>query len=195
MAIEKTCLWPIRTFDGRTRVEDPAGFHSFVRCEPAIFQEMVERLTLIISKQDNNYHKALDPGLKVVITTEDSSKGLQYGFRVTYNTICLLIPEVCAAIVEMYHEEVIQTPTTPEDWMVIANHKSQTWQYHYFLGAIDGKHVAIRKPMNGGFYYYNYKNFHSIILMALVDGDVKFSWVEEGVNRPSSIAQIFEDSN
>ncbi len=101
-------------------VEDLAGFQNIVRCEPAMFQEMVERLTPIISKQDINYRKALGPGLKVAITlcymaTGDSSKSLQYGFRVTYNTICLLIVEVCATIVEAYHEEVILTPTNPED--------------------------------------------------------------------------------
>ncbi len=50
--------------------EDPAGFQNFVRCEPAMFQEMVERLTPIIRKQDTNYHKALDPGLKVAITLQ-----------------------------------------------------------------------------------------------------------------------------
>ncbi len=102
-------------------VEDPAGFQNFVRCEPAMFQEMVERLTPIINKQDTNYCKALDPEFKVTMTLRyiaigDTSKSLQYGFRVAYNTICLLIAEVCAAIVEVYHEEVIQTPTTPEDW-------------------------------------------------------------------------------
>ncbi len=101
-------------------VKETAGFQNFVRCEPAMFQKMVERLTPIISWQDTNYHKALDPGLKVAITlcymaTGDSSKSLQYGFRLAYNTICLLIAEVCAAIVEAYHEEVILTPTTPED--------------------------------------------------------------------------------
>ncbi len=78
-----------------------------------------------------------------------------------YNTICLLITEVCATIVETSHEEVILTTTTPEDWMVIANN--------------------------------NYKNFHSIVLMALVDGDYKFTWVAVGANGPSSDAQIFED--
>ncbi len=41
----------------------------------------------------------------------------------------------------------------PYDWMVIAN--SRRWQYHHCLGAIDGKHVAIRKPMNAGSYYFN----------------------------------------
>ncbi len=80
-----------------------------------------------------------------------------------------------------------------DDWMVIANNNSRKWQYHHCLWAIDGKHVAIRKPMNAGSYYYNYKNFHSIILMALVDGDYKFTWVEVCANGTSSDAQIFED--
>ncbi len=110
-----------------------------------------------------------------------------------YNTVCLLIAKVCAAIVEAYHEEAILTPTTPEDWMIIVNNNSRRWQYHHCLGAIDGKHVAIRKPMNGGSYYYNYKNFHSIVLMALVDGDYKFTWVEVGADGTSSDAHIFEN--
>ncbi len=85
-----------------------------------MFQEMVDRLTPLISKQDIYYSKALDPGLKVAITlcymaTWDSSKRLQYGFRVAYNTICLLTADVSAAIVDAYHDEVIITPTTPDD--------------------------------------------------------------------------------
>ncbi len=56
----------------------------------------VDRLTPLICKLDTNYHKALDPGLKVAIAlcymaTGDSSKSLQYGFHVAYNSICLLI--------------------------------------------------------------------------------------------------------
>ncbi len=163
-----------------------------------MFQEMVDRLTPIISKQDTSYRKVLDPGLKVGINlnytdTGDSSLSLQYGFRVACNTICLLIAEISAAIVEAYHKEVIITPTTPDDWMVIANNNSRRWQYHHCSGAIHGKHVAIRKPMNGGSLYFNYKNFHSIVLMALIDGDYKFPCVEVGANGTSSDAQIFED--
>ncbi len=163
-----------------------------------MFQEMVERLTSIISKQDTNYRKALDIGLKVAITlhymaTGDKSKSLHYCFRVAYNTICLLTAEVCAAIVEAYHEEIIVTPTCPDDWMVITNNNHRKLQYHHWLGAIDGKHGAIRKPINGSSYYFNYKNFQSIVLMAPVDGNYKFTWVEVGANGPSSDAQIFED--
>ncbi len=163
-----------------------------------MFQEIVGRLTFLICKLDTNYRKVLDPGLKVTITlrymaTGDSSKSLQYGFRVVYNTICVLIAEVSSAIEDAYREEVIVTPTTPDDWMVIAYTNSRRWQYHHCLGAIDGKHVAIRKPMNAGSYYFNYKNFHSIVLMALVDGDYKFTWLEVGANGTSSDTQISRD--
>ncbi len=156
-----------------------AAFQNFARFEPAIFQELVYRLTSLITKTDTNCRKALDPVLKLAITlrylaTGDSSKCLQYGFQVAYNTICLLIPHVCQVIVDDYHEEVIKTLTTPQDWMVVANQMSRRWQYHHCLGAIDGKHVAIRKPMKAESYYFNYKNFHLLLLMALVDGDYKF---------------------
>ncbi len=72
-----------------------------------------------------------------------------------YNTICLLIPDVCQTIVNDYHEEVIKTPITPQDWIVVANQMSRRWQYHHCLGAIDGKHVAIRKPRKAVSYYFN----------------------------------------
>ncbi len=116
------------------RIEDLAGFQNFVRCQPAMFQEMVNRLTPLICKLDTNYHKALDPGMKVAITlhymaTGDSSKGLQYGFRVAYNTICVLIAEVSSTIVSS-----TITLTTLDNWMVIANTNSHRWQYHHCLG-------------------------------------------------------------
>ncbi len=113
------------------RIEDPASFQNFVWCEPAMFQEMVYSLTPLICKLDTNYRKVLDPGLKVAITlhymaTGDSSKSLQYGFRVAYNTICVLIAEVSSAIVDTFQEEVIITPTNTDDWMVITNTNSSS---------------------------------------------------------------------
>ena len=44
------------------------------------------------------------------------------------------------------------------------------------MGALDAK-----PPNNGGPPYFNYKGFHSIVLMALVDADY-FIWVDIGAN-------------
>ena len=112
-------------------------------------------------------------------------------FRVPHNTISKFVPEVCQAIIDEYAEEVIACPTTKEQWRVIADQFSQ---FHHCVGALDGKHIAIRCPKHGGSVYYNYKGFHSIIMLALVDADYKFIWVDVGSNGCAGDAQIFNGS-
>jgi len=94
-----------------------------------------------------------------------------YGFRVAHNTISKLIREVCEAIIAESTQELIPCPIATDEWKDIAKHFSDIWQFHHFLGALDGKHIAIKFTKGGGSLYYNYKGFHSIILMGLVDGD------------------------
>ncbi len=83
----------------------------------------------------------------------------------------------------------------PQEWTAIADLFSQKWQFHHALGALDGKHVAIQCPKKGGSLYYNYKGFHSIVLLGLVDADYKFIWADVGTNGAASDAQIFTDSD
>ena len=59
------------------------------------------------------------------------------------------------------------------------------------LGALDGKHVALKKPKNSGALYHNYKGFFLIVMLALVDGQYKFRWVDVGTAESCSDAQIF----
>ncbi len=37
-----------------------------------------------------------------------------------------------------------------------------------------GNMLSFDVPKNGGLLYYNYKGFHSIVLLGLVDADYKF---------------------
>ena len=65
------------------------------------------------------------------------------------------------------------------------------WNIPHALGALDGKHVALKKPKNSGALYHNYKGFFSIVMLALVDGQYKFRWVDVGTDGFCSDAQIF----
>ena len=48
------------------------------------------------------------------------------------------------------------------------------------LGVLDIKHVQIHPLPNSGSLYYNYKQFNSIVLLALVDALCRFLYVDVG---------------
>ena len=61
----------------------------------------------------------------------------------------------------------------------------------YAVGALDGKHIAIKKPKKSGSEYFNYKGYFSLVLLALVNADYKFLWVNVGASGSLFDAQIF----
>ena len=53
------------------------------------------------------------------------------------------------------------------------------------------KHMPIRCPRQAWSLYFNYKGFHSLVLMGLVDTDYKFIWFDIAACGSSSDSQIF----
>ena len=146
---------------------------------------MIDRLSPRLQKQETRLRMPLSVGLKVAVTlrflaTGNSYTSLQYSFRVSKSAVSRFVPQVCQAIVDTYAKSTIQCPKTPEGWKLIADDFSHKWNYNNCLGAVDGKHVALRKPAGGGSLFYNYKKFHSIILMAVADANYKFIYVDIG---------------
>ena len=71
-------------------------------------------------------------------------------------------------------------PTTKEEWKHYAKRTAERWQFPNCIGAADGKHIAIKHPKDSGSEYYNYKGFFSIVLLAVVDYDSRFLYVDVG---------------
>ena len=166
------------------RNEDVVAFRNFTRLSPRMFLEWVEQLMPKLRKEDTWYRDWLEVGLNLAITlrhlaTEDNYKPLMYIFYVPHNTISILVRDVCQAIWDEYGDEVVSSPTTAEGWKEIVASYSNRWNFHHALGALDGKHIHIRCPANGGSQFYNYKGYHSFVLLALFDANYRFrgpSW-------------------
>ena len=62
------------------------------------------------------------------------------------------------------------------------------------MNDLDGKHVVIQAPNNSGSMFYNYKGAFSVVLVALVDADYKFTFVAIGDNAFNSDGGIFKHS-
>lgn len=50
------------------------------------------------------------------------------------------------AISNEYQDECIQCPTTVEDWRAISSEFNYRWNVPHACGALDGKHVACKRP-------------------------------------------------
>ena len=59
---------------------------------------------------------------------------------------------------------------------------------------MDGKHIALKATNNSGSYLYNYKHFHSIILLAVVDAHYRIIMYDLGVNGRNSDAGVYSTS-
>ena len=85
-------------------------------------------------------------------------------------------------------------PTTMDEWLSVAEMFEQKWNYPCCIGAIDGKHFALQQPSGSGSEFFNYKHFFSVLLLAVVDANYKFLYVDVGSAGRVGDAGVFSSS-
>ena len=144
--------------------------------------------------------KPLSPGEKLACTlrflaTGDSYEDLHFHFRISTAAISLFVPEVCDAIYDSLKKDYLRVPATAEEWEELAKLIYQQWQFPNCIGAMDGKHLAMFAPPNCGSTFFNYKDFHSIVLLALVKHNYQFTYVDIGCQGRISDGGVFKNSS
>lgn len=109
----------------------------------------------------------------------DSVNSKAWEFRVGRSTVYSIIHEVCRALWCALQPIYLPEPDE-EKWSKVAEGFFNQWQFPNCVGAIDGKHIRIQAPSNSGSYWWNYKKYFSIVLLAICDADYKFVWVDVG---------------
>lgn len=118
---------------------------------------------------------------------------LHYNYRIGILTARKIVERVCTAILSTMREECIPTPTC-ERWESIASDFESTANFPHCLGAVDGKHIRLTSPFNSGSMYFNYKDYFSIVLMAVADSKYRFVYVHVGSYGKDCDSSIFKRS-
>ena len=85
-------------------------------------------------------------------------------------------------------------PPTTNDWIRIENEFGELWNFPNCIGVLDGKHVVITSPAKSGSLFFNYKSTFSINLMALVDANYRFIFVDIGQYGSNADGPVFQKS-
>ena len=147
-------------------------------------------------QRDPTRRCVVSPGERLMITlryicTGDSMLSQSFNFRVGLSTISGIIAGTCEILWKVLCPVYVRTPSSAKEWKRISEKYLEKWNFPHCIGALDGKHVAIERPRNAGSLFYNYKQFHSIVLMALVDADLTVIMVDIGEYGRDNDAAIF----
>ena len=115
------------------------------------------------------------------------------------SSVCTICSEVTRAIVENMWGDCVNKhlPKTPEEFKTKIVDMEELWQFPYCWSAVDGCHIPIKCPPGGlesCKEYHNFKNFYSIVMMALVDSKCRFIWGTCGFPGNSHDAIIFQST-
>lgn len=104
---------------------------------------------------------------------------LSWSYKMGRSTAREIVLETCDLIWKALASHYVAEPTI-EDNRTIMQHFWNLWNIPNCLGAIDGKHIAIRCPIKSGSEYFNYKKYFSIVLLAACDSNYKFTYIDVG---------------
>lgn len=118
---------------------------------------------------------------------------LSFAFRISPSYISQIVKEV------LNHLKIVLVPILmpipkESDFKLISEGFWDKGQLTNCAGAIDGKHVRIIAPENSKSLYFNYKEFYSIVLLAIVDQNYKFIVVDVGSYGKEGDSGIFQKS-
>ncbi|XP_041982633.1 protein ANTAGONIST OF LIKE HETEROCHROMATIN PROTEIN 1-like [Aricia agestis] len=169
---------------------------NYLRMSSETFNMLLTMVKPYISKMNTKMRQSINAEERLIATlrflaTGQSFEDLKFPTRISPQSLGVIIPETSKYIC-LVLKDCIKLPSSIEEWQEIARGYESRWHFPNCGGAIDGKHIRIRKPANSGSYYYNYKHYFSIVLMAIVNADYEFLYVDIGCNGRVSDGGVIE---
>ncbi|XP_046397406.1 protein ALP1-like [Ischnura elegans] len=172
-------------------------FFNYFRMSKSSFDELLGCIKDDITVPDTLLNNSIPAEEKLALTLRYFASGtsmtdLHFQYRISQPMISVIIRQVCKAIWERV-KQVCFPKMTERFWLDTAAEFYQKTNFPHCLGAVDVKHVRVVKPENSGSLYYNYKNYFSVLLLAICDASYKFIYIDVGAYGKSSDSTVFKD--
>lgn len=101
--------------------------------------------------------------------------------QVVEQRFCTILSETWEKLLEVSSSSsYVRAPNTALELKKISKEFLDIWDMPYCIGAINGKHIPVQFSANSGFLYYNYKDFLSLVLLAVCDAKYTFTLIDNG---------------
>ncbi|XP_047513201.1 protein ANTAGONIST OF LIKE HETEROCHROMATIN PROTEIN 1-like isoform X2 [Pieris napi] len=193
---ERFSLGTFETLMGELR-RDESKFFNYFRMTATTFDDLLGRLDIRV--RDTSFRECICPEQRLAIclrylASGCSFKEIHYSYRVGVSTISKLIKEMTHVIWENLKTDFLKLPDTEREWEDIASGFERKANFPHCLGAVDGKHIRILKPAKSGSMFFNYKEYYSFVLMAVVDSEYRFIFISVGSFGKECDSSILKDS-
>ena len=133
------------------QLEDTEGFKEMMRMDFKHFNEILNLIAPDITPQEIiGGNKVISAAERLTVALRflatETFQSLIFQFCISDRAISYIVKEVCNAIVKYLVQPYLKVLSAEEEWLSIAEKFETRWQYPNAIGAIDGKHVVIRKP-------------------------------------------------
>ncbi|XP_055616627.1 putative nuclease HARBI1 isoform X2 [Toxorhynchites rutilus septentrionalis] len=161
------------------------------------FKEVHAMIATDLEDQGYGGHERISTEEKLAVflrfvVSGNSYRSMGYSYRMGERTISNIITKVSSAIWRNMQPIYLPEPTL-DIWNKKVVDFQNIWQMPNTVGAIDGIHVTIKKPINSGSSFFNYKQHHSIVLLAVVDANYKFVFIDVGSKGRFPDGNIFDN--
>ncbi|XP_063221343.1 uncharacterized protein LOC134530450 [Bacillus rossius redtenbacheri] len=189
-----------RLVNEELKMEDPESYKNYLRMDEQSFQKLKRVVESRIKKKSTNMRQSISVEKRLSVTlrflaTGETYQSLSFAYRITASTLSGIIPSTCRAIYDALKDDYLKVPNTTEEWSKVSRDFYDQWNFPNCLGAMDGKHIQFQVPRCYGSYFYNYKGFNSIVLLAVVDANYRFLFLDVGCNGRVSDGGVYNNSD
>lgn len=171
-------------------------FKENFRIQRSTFKEILNQVGPYLRREDTIFRSAIPIEKRVAcalysLGSTSELRTIAHLFGIGRSTAANLLHEFTEIIVQLFFHRLIKFPTTDQAIKDVTDGFLDKYRYPMCLGSVDGTHICIQPPYGEETDYYNYKKYHSVIALGVVDSNLKFTYLNVGAPGRCNDASVY----